>query len=276
MSGILTERRVARPVANAAGPSPLYRVLLLLRAVALGGVVALVSACVDKMAVDEPGLTEQQRALRVAAGQYPNPDYTPRVRTGETVAMGAILGTMAGALLGAAVGGQRGALIGAAGGAAVGTGGGLAVASAAQNAANQEAALRQSIARANQDARQFAGYAAIANQVAADARVQIGRLEAQYRAGQISSEQYRSQIATYQRDAAALQSLAQAGGRVQGAMNQQQGGKAAGAFGQASAVVGQATGDINAAAADMLRALSGVGQSGPAPGGRGPVTGGAS
>ncbi|WP_149540046.1 hypothetical protein [Siccirubricoccus phaeus] len=225
------------------------------RAALLAALLLLVSACAQTGTM-EPGLSLQQTALRQGVGQQQDVDYTPRVRTGETMLEGGVLGALLGAGLGALAGGGRGAAIGAGAGAAVGAGGGYLVAQNAQTQANREAALRAQIDRANADARKFQGYAYAANQVAAEARQRIAALNARYRAGQITAAQFREETSVYQRDLAAMRELISDGGRVQGGMGAATG--ESGGFVPPARAVGGSVAEMDRAAADLARSLAAV------------------
>jgi uncharacterized protein YcfJ len=216
----------------------------------------LVTAC-SQTSMMEPGLSPQQQALRGGIGQQQNVDYIPRVRTAETMVEGALLLGILGAGIGALAGGGRGAAIGAGAGALAGAGGGALVAQNAQTQANQEAALRASINRANADAQKFNGYAKAANQVADEAQHRIGQLNARYRAGQITAAQFRSETASYQRDLQAMQTLISDGRRVQGGMGAAASSSSQGFIGPAQNVGGSVE-DLNRAAADLARSLATV------------------
>jgi hypothetical protein len=216
----------------------------------------LVTAC-SQTSMMEPGLSPQQQALRGGLGQHQNVDYVPRVRTGETMAEGAVLLGLLGAGIGALAGGGRGAAIGAGAGALAGAGGGAMVAQNAQTQANREAALRASINRANADAQKFRGYAMAANQVAAEARQRITQLNARYRAGQITADQFRSETASYQRDLQAMRTLIADGSRVQGGMGAAASSTSQGFIGPAQGV-GASLADMNRAEADLARSLATV------------------
>lgn len=215
----------------------------------------LLAACANTMAM-EPGLTPEQQVLRRGVGQQDDVDYTPRVRTGETVGEGAAVGALLGALIGALASNNRGqgALIGAAAGGVLGAGAGGVVAQQAQARANTEAALRASIDAANRDAQKYRQYAAASIANANAARQQIAALDAQYRAGQITAAQFRERTASYQRDLQAMQSLAADGQRVQVAMQQQAPNSPA--FDASGDAVRSSTDAINRAAADLARSLT--------------------
>lgn len=239
--------------------------------------VLLVAACANTMAL-EPGLTPEQQVLRRGVGQQEDVDYTPRVRTAETVGEGAVLGALLGAAIGALASNNRGqgALIGAAAGGAVGAGAGGVVAQQAQTRANQEAALRASIDAANHDAQKYRQYAAASIANANAARRQIAALDAQYRAGEITAAQFRERTASYRRDLQAMQALAADGQRVRAAMQQQ--APSSPAFDATGDAVRSSTDTINRAAADLARSLTQVPGSdvpsapvpAPAPGGKPP------
>jgi hypothetical protein len=222
----------------------------------LAALLLLVTAC-TQTSMMEPGLSPQQQALRGGIGQHQNVDYVPRVRTGETMAEGALLLGLLGAGIGALAGGGRGAAIGAGAGAVAGAGGGALVAQNAQTQANREAALRASINRANADAQKFRGYAMAANQVAGEARQRIAQLNARYRAGQITEGQFRSETASYQRDLQAMRTLIADGSRVQGGMGAAASSTSPGFVGPAQGVGGSVA-DLNRAAADLARSLATV------------------
>ncbi|MCO6417581.1 hypothetical protein JYK14_15635 [Siccirubricoccus sp. KC 17139] len=225
------------------------------RAALLAALLLLVSACAQT-GMMEPGLSPSQQALRQGIGQQQDVDYTPRVRTGETVAEGALLMGLLGAGIGALAGGGRGAAIGAGAGAVAGAGGGYLVAQNAQTQANREAALRAQIDRANADARKFQNYAYAANQVAAEARQRISTLNARYRAGQITAAQFREETSVYQRDLAAMRQLISDGGRVQGGMGAATGQSSG--FVPPARAVGGSVAELDRAAADIARSLATV------------------
>lgn len=229
---------------------PMIRKLLVL-------LLSVSLAACETSYVDEPGISPEQRSLRAAAGQFSNPDYAPRTRSVETIAMGAGLGALLGAGIGALAGGGRGAAIGAGAGLAAGGIGGAVVAQNAQRAANQEAGIRVAIDRANKDAQQFRGYTQVARQVAANARAQIAHLDAQRRAGAITNETFRQQLGTYQRDLQAMQQLANAGGRVSGAIGAQ--AQYDQRFAPSGADVRNSTASLNQAIANLQQALTEVG-----------------
>lgn len=238
-----------------------------LRLVMLCTFALLLQACADGMGMDDGPLTPQQQALRSGLGRYDSPDYRPQVRTGETIAEGAVILGVLGALAGAAVSNNRaqGALIGGGLGAAGGAAAGAAVASNAQTQANQEAALRAVINRANSDAQSFRGFAAAAQAVSAEARQKIGMLNSRYRAGQITEAQFRSETQVYQRDLNAMRTLINDGNRVKGAMDA---GPAQ--LRPAGGAVSSATNEMNQAAIDLARSLALVPSGAGAPAGRAP------
>ncbi len=222
--------------------------------------MAGLAACAQTGRMVEPGLTPQQQALRSGVGQHAKLDYEPKVRTGATMAEGAVVVGILGALLGAAVSGNRaqGALIGGALGAAGGAAGGAALANNAQNKANREAALKEAIGRADKDARSFQAYASAARAVAASAQVAIADLDRRYRARQITTEQFRSQAAIYRRDLQAMQSLAADAERARAAMSVAGNPDERTGFQSASYNVQSATADLNRAAATIGQALAQV------------------
>lgn len=227
------------------------------------GAALLVAACANTMAM-EPGLTPEQQVLRRGVGQQDDIDYTPRVRTAETVGEGALIGALLGAAIGALASNNRGrgALVGAAAGGALGAGAGGIVAQQAQGYADQEAALRTSIALANRDAQKYRQYAAASVANANAARRRIAALDAQYRAGRITAAEFRAQTASYERDLQAMQNLAADGERVRAAMAQQ--APASPAFTATGDSVRASTSAINRAAADLARSLTVVpGNDGP-------------
>ena len=132
---------------------------------------------------DTAGLSPSQRALQQSKQRF-------AVTTAEGVGAGALLG----ALVGGLAGGGRGALIGAAAG---GVAGGVAGAAVAQNnyeRSRNEGTLSAYIDSANQQAAEAQANANTASQVAQEARARTVQLRAQYRAGQITAAQYRSQL----------------------------------------------------------------------------------
>lgn len=228
------------------------------------GAMLLVTACASTMAM-EPGLTPEQQVLRRGVGQQDDVDYTPRVRTAETVGEGALIGALLGAAIGALASNNRGrgALVGAAAGGALGAGAGGVVAHQAQGYADQEAALRTSIAMADHDAQKYRQYAAAATASTRAARSRIAALDAQYRAGRITAAEFRAQTASYERDLQAMQNLAADGERVRAAMGQQ--AAASPAFTTTGDSVRASTSAINRAAADLARSLTVVPGGGDSP-----------
>ncbi len=124
-----------------------------------------------------------------------------RAHFAETVGTGAAVGAVLGAGLGALVGHDaRSAAAGGLIGAALGTGAGYAVARNNAERANTEAAYDDAIQQAEADAAAYRQSADAARQIAQAALADAERLQAQYRARQITAAQYRAGLAHYAQD----------------------------------------------------------------------------
>ncbi len=147
---------------------------------------------------NDPNLTPAQRELRAEADRF-----------NQTVGEGAVIGAIGGALLGALVSDNRatGALIGAAAGAAVGAGTGYFVASQNQQYATREQQIRAQIQAAQQDVARYGRVVASTQRVVDQHKTNIASLNAQYRAGRVTAQQFRAQTAGVRDDIVAIQSL---------------------------------------------------------------------
>lgn len=161
---------------------------------ALGAVVFL-GGCASGM--DDPSLTPAERLIRQRNSQY-----------NQTIGMGALTGALLGAGVGALAGGGQGAMIGGLSGLALGAGTGFWIAERTENQQLTEDQLLQSIQTARQDALQSAQAADAAGNITRHARAQLATLNAQYRARQITAEQYQAQTRRFQENAEQLTTLA--------------------------------------------------------------------
>jgi hypothetical protein len=187
---------------------PAQRVLASLLAATL-----LLGACANS-AVNDPSLTPAQRQLREANASWNN-----------TVASGALVGAAAGAAIGAAAANNRrgeAMLIGALIGTAAGLVGGLVVANRNFTFADREAGAQARIDNANNVASDLERRAALANNVVAQNRARIADLDRQYRAGQITSAQYRARTESMRGDLDALREGAKQGADARAEINRAQ------------------------------------------------------
>jgi len=145
-------------------------------------------------------LTAEQQAMRQQSQRW-----------NQTAATGALAGAATGAAAAAAFGrgntGQN-ALIGAGIGALVGLAAGMAVAERNLGFEKREASASQRIEAAQQVASNLNNTAAASEQVARQNQQRLARLDQQYRAGQISAAQYRSQTETMRQDAELMRKTA--------------------------------------------------------------------
>lgn len=152
----------------------------------------LLAGCAGQMG--GPPLSPAQQQLKQANDRF-------NLTVGEGAAVGAVALGILGAGVGALAGGKKGALIGLAGGAALGGAVGAAVGYnvARRNyaQARTEDNLKQLIAAANQDADAYHRSAMASRDIAKEARIKIAALDAQYRARQITAEQYKQAAMTY-------------------------------------------------------------------------------
>jgi|GEM_PF-1694884 len=145
-------------------------------------------------------LTAEQQAMRQQSQRW-----------NQTAATGALAGAATGAAAAAAFGrgntGQN-ALIGAGIGALVGLAAGLAVAERNLAFENREASASQRIQSAQQVASNLNNAAASSEAVARQNQQRLAQLDRQYRAGQITAAQYRSQTETMRQDAELMRKTA--------------------------------------------------------------------
>lgn len=161
-----------------------------------------VLACALAVSVTLTGCAQQQLGPNATAVERANANFT------QTVATGAVAGALAGAALGAIFGrNAQSAAIGAGAGAALGTGAGYLVARNNEQQAATEDTLQGQIQSAQIRAQAANDAAAEARRAADQARAQSRTLAAQYKAGQISASQYRSQLAESQRYGQQVQTL---------------------------------------------------------------------
>jgi len=120
-------------------------------------------------------------------------------RFNTTVAQGAVTGAVLGGVAGYFLSSNKaaGVATGAALGGALGTAAGYAVARNNFQQQRTEQNLNALIDSAHQDALVAQQAAAAAHQRASEAQARIRQLNAQYRAGQITSENYQAEIASY-------------------------------------------------------------------------------
>ena len=162
---------------------------------ALLGVALLVQGCATTGGpmANTANLTPAQRQLR-------DQDQ----RWWQTTATGAVSGAALGAVAGAALGGRnnRGeaALIGALIGGIAGTMAGATMANRTLEFENREVSANQRIASAQQAAASFEQAAMTAKQVTDENSRRLEALDRQYRARQITAEQYRRAAAPIQQD----------------------------------------------------------------------------
>ncbi|WP_194149615.1 hypothetical protein [Oecophyllibacter saccharovorans] len=161
---------------------------------ALASVVFL-TGCVSAM--DDPSLTPAERLIRQRNAQY-----------NQTIGAGALTGALLGAGIGALAGGGKGAMIGGLSGLALGAGTGYWVAERTQSQQMTEDDLLHAISDAQRDATQSEESAQAARNITQQARVQLTTLNAQYRAHQITAQQYQEQTRHFQENARQLQTLA--------------------------------------------------------------------
>jgi chromosome segregation ATPase len=132
-------------------------------------------------------------------------------RWNQTAATGALAGAAMGAAGAAALGrgntGQN-ALIGAGIGALVGLAAGMAVAERNLAFENREASASQRIQSAQQVANNLNNAAASSEAVAKQNQQRLAQLDRQYRAGQITAAQYRSETETMRQDAELMRKTA--------------------------------------------------------------------
>ena len=145
-------------------------------------------------------LTAEQQAMRQQSQRW-----------NQTAATGALAGAAVGAAGAAAFGrgntGQN-ALIGAGIGALVGLAAGMTVAERNLGFENREANASQRIQSAQQVANNLNNTAAASEQVAKQNQQKLAQLDRQYRAGQITAAQYRSETATMRQDAELMRKTA--------------------------------------------------------------------
>jgi hypothetical protein len=170
--------------------------------------IAAVMACILLLAgcasqTGGAGLTPAQMQLQQANDRF-------RQTVGEGAAVGAVTLGLLGAGIGALAGRGKGALIGlgagAAVGAALGTAMGYVVARKNYLQAKTEENLKQLIAAANGDADAYHRSAVASRDIAAEARTKIAALDQQYRAKQITAEQYKQSAQTYKTSSDIMQS----------------------------------------------------------------------
>lgn len=164
-----------------------------LRAVHLVVVAGLLlSGCAAGGSAYGTGLSPAQNQLRQANARF-------NQTVGEGAAAGAVLGGIAGLALGGRNRGQA-ALVGAAAGGALGAGAGYLVARNNLSRLSTEAQFNDAIQQAAADADAYRASASASSQIADQATADAARLGSQYRARQITQQQYRSGIAKYQAD----------------------------------------------------------------------------
>jgi hypothetical protein len=117
---------------------------------------------------------------------------------GETVGTGAVVGAALGALIGGLAGGGRGAAIGALAGGAGGAALGYGVARNNEQAALNEQQLNERAALAREQANAYAADSQATVQEIAQLQRQVNTLNAQYRAGRMSQEQYQERVQAVQ------------------------------------------------------------------------------
>lgn len=147
---------------------------------------------------NDASLTPAERQLRHRNAQF-----------NQTIGMGALTGGLLGAGIGALAGGGKGALIGGLSGVAAGAGTGYWVAHRTEGQQNQEDQLNQNITEAQKAAAQAQQDTLTAQTITQQAQLQLTNLNAQYRAHQITAQQYQAQTAHFRTDAQELNELAQ-------------------------------------------------------------------
>lgn len=148
---------------------------------------------------DDPNLTPEQRTLRQEAQRF-----------NQTIGEGAVIGAVVGAAAGALLMPRNpiaGAVVGGVAGAALGGGAGYLVAVQNRSYANREDRLRAGIEASRQDVARLQNVVTANQRVVTMHRATITRLNAEYRAGRISADQYREQAAGVRRDIGAMSSL---------------------------------------------------------------------
>ena len=149
--------------------------------------------------VGDASLTPEQRQLRAEADRF-----------NQTIGEGALFGALGGAALGALLGGDdplAGAAVGAAAGAAVGAGAGYLVAAQNESYATEEARLDAQIQAARRDAARYRTIAVTTRSVVDGHKETIARLNSQYRAGQITAADYRTEVASVSGDLQSIETL---------------------------------------------------------------------
>jgi hypothetical protein len=114
------------------------------------------------------------------------------------VGTGAVVGAALGALIGGLAGGGRGAAIGALAGGAGGAALGYGVARNNEQAALNEQQLNERAALAREQANAYAADSQATVQEIAQLQRQVNTLNAQYRAGRMSQEQYQERVQAVQ------------------------------------------------------------------------------
>lgn len=179
-------------------------------ALAVAAMLAL-SACASTHGADGQPLTPAQRELR-----------EQNERFNETIATGAVVGALVLGILGAVVAGRdnraAGAAVGAATGAAVGAAAGHYLAKRNQRYASREQAAMARTDAAQREAADLAATARASEQVTAENRAKLARLEAQVRAGQATAAQLAAQRRTAQQDLDLMESAIDHSRKVESAM----------------------------------------------------------
>jgi hypothetical protein len=156
--------------------------------------ILLLAGCASQTGTGGQPQSAAQMQLQQANDRF-------RQTVGQGAAIGAATLGLLGAGIGAMAGGGKGALIGlgagAAMGAALGTAMGYVVARKNYLQAKTEENLKQLIAAAHGDADAYHRSAVASRDIAAEAHTKIAALDKQYRAKQISAEQYKQAAQSY-------------------------------------------------------------------------------
>jgi hypothetical protein len=152
----------------------------------------LLSGCAGGSVINDANLSPAENQLRQSNARF-----------NQTVAEGAGTGALVGGIAGLAFGGKnrgQAALLGAAAGGALGAGAGYVVARNNLSRSSTEAQFNDAIQQAGAQADQYRTSANNSRDIADQALADAKRLGDQYRAHQITQEQYQSGLAKYQID----------------------------------------------------------------------------
>ena len=204
-----------------------------LRAVAFAVAASVLLAGCAAVGSD-PTLSPAQNQLRQSDARF-----------NQTVGEGALAGALLGGVAGLALGGRnrgRAALIGATAGGALGSGAGYLAARNNLGRASTEAQYNDAIEQAAADADAYRSSASASRQIADQAYADASRLGEQYRARQISRDQYLSGLAKYQADNEIISQQVAASQQAAAAMRQD----SRGASGSKGARLAETAADVEA------------------------------